>query len=262
MDQAVRAVRALPQARRRAVAGGQGRSAAAAAVPDHPRRQQTADHAQGIRRPDGRQPERDLLHRGRRLPQRAAQPHLEPFSKRGIEVLILSDPVDPILLTNLSEFEGKKLRSVDDAELDLTDVGTPAEDEEAAPEPVAEADFETVRNRFAELLGERVKGVRASKTLAGAPARLVSDDNSADAQMFRVNRLLSRDYSLPVKTLELNPRHPLLHNLARHIAAGGDEVVDLVIEQVFETALLQDGIHPDPASMAERLTKLMQKATE
>ncbi|MBK9123871.1 MAG: molecular chaperone HtpG [Chloroflexi bacterium] len=74
MDQAVRAVRALPQARRRAVAGGQGRSAAAAAVPDHPRRQQTADHAQGIRRPDGRQPERDLLHRGRRLPQRAAQP--------------------------------------------------------------------------------------------------------------------------------------------------------------------------------------------
>ncbi|MBW7879657.1 MAG: molecular chaperone HtpG [Anaerolineae bacterium] len=189
-------------------------------------------------------------------------PHLEPFNKRGIEVLLLSDPVDPILLTNLSEFEGKKLRSVDDADLDLSDVGTPAEDEEAAPEPVAEADFETVRARFADLLGERVKGVRASKALAGAPARLVSDDTGADAQMFRVNRLLSRDYSLPVKTLELNPRHPLIHNLAHRIAAGGDEVVDLVIEQVFETALLQDGIHPDPASMADRLTKLMQKATE
>ena len=112
------------------------------------------------------------------------------------------------------------------------------------------------------LLGERVKVVRESKTLVGSAARLVSGDEGGEGQMFRVNRLLSRDYQLPVKTLELNPRHPLLHNLARRIAAGDDEVTTLVMEQVFETALLQDGIHPDPASMAERLTKLMQKATE
>ena len=105
-------------------------------------------------------------------------------------------------------------------------------------------------------------GVRASTALVGSPARLVSADEGADSQMFRVNRLLSRDYELPVKTLELNPRHPLMHNLARRIGQGESEVTDLVIEQVFETALLQDGIHPDPASMAERLHKLMQKATD
>ena len=53
-----------------------------------------------------------------------------------------------------------------------------------------------------------------------------------------------------------------MHNLSRMIAAAGDAgLIDAVVEQVFETALLQDGIHPDPTSMADRLTLLMQAAT-
>ena len=101
-----------------------------------------------------------------------------------------------------------------------------------------------------------------AKTLVGSPARLVSEDGSANRYMFRINRLLDKDYELPAKALELNPRHALMHNLSGMIAAGGaDELIDAVIEQVFETALLQDGIHPDPSSMADRLTLLMQAAT-
>jgi molecular chaperone HtpG len=80
--------------------------------------------------------------------------------------------------------------------------------------------------------------------------------------MFRINRLLDREFQLPVKSLELNPRHPLLHNVSNLLASNGDNpLIDVVIEQVFETALLQDGIHPDPAAMADRLTALMQAAT-
>src|SRR5690606_3152247 len=76
------------------------------------------------------------------------------------------------------------------------------------------------------------------------------------------NRLLDKEYELPVKTLELNPRHPLLHNLSGMLAANGDNrMIDVVIEQVFETALLQDGIHPDPAAMSDRLLVLMEAAT-
>jgi molecular chaperone HtpG len=81
--------------------------------------------------------------------------------------------------------------------------------------------------------------------------------------MFRINRLMDRDYELPVKALELNPRHPLIYNLSGKLAADPQNpIIDAVIEQVFETALLQDGIHPDPASMAARLYQLMQAATE
>ncbi len=189
----------------------------------------------------------------------ARSPHLEAFRRRGIEVLFFTDPIDSIIPVQLPEYHGHKLRAADEADIDLSEIGELQEDDSAA-EPLADEAFEQVRARFEAVLGERVKGVKASQTLVGSPARLVNEDG-AQGQMFRLNRLLNRDYELPVKTLELNPRHPLLHNLSARIAQGDDALVDAVIEQIFETALLQDGIHPDPASMAERLTMLMEAAT-
>ena len=119
----------------------------------------------------------------------------------------------------------------------------------------------TVVERFKALLGNRVQDVRESKALTNNPARLISEESGASRNMFRVNRLLDRDYEFPIKILELNPKHPLLHNLSNMMDGGDEAVVDAVVEQVFETALLQDGIHPDPAAMAERITMLMQAAT-
>jgi molecular chaperone HtpG len=190
-------------------------------------------------------------------------PHLDAFRQRGIEVLYFVDPVDTIVPMGLNEFRGHKLRNVDEADIDLKDVGEVKQDE-AKPEREAlpESDFGSLIERFKSLLGERVKDVRESKTLVGSPARLVSDDGGAQRNMFRINRMLDRDYELPVKTLELNPRHPLLHNLSHLLADNtGNPLIDVVAEQVFETALLQDGIHPDPASMAARLQLLMEAAT-
>ncbi|MFN8374367.1 MAG: molecular chaperone HtpG [Anaerolineae bacterium] len=190
-------------------------------------------------------------------------PHLDAFRQRGIEVLYFVDPVDTIVPMGLTEFRGHKLRNVDEADIDLKDIGEVKKDE-AKPEREAlpESDFGTLVERFKTLLGERVKDVRESRTLVGSPARLVSDDSGTQRNMFRINRLLDRDYELPVKTLELNPKHPLLHNLSHLLAANaGNPLIDVVAEQVFETALLQDGIHPDPASMASRLELLMEAAT-
>ncbi len=189
-------------------------------------------------------------------------PHLDSFRQRGIEVLYFSDPVDPILLMGLNEFDGHKLRSADEADIDLREVGEVTEEEETEETPLPQADFGSVRQRFADLLGDRVIEVRESHNLVGSPARLVSKDNDPQRNMFRINRLMDRDFELPVKILELNPRHPLLHNLSDMIASTPDNpLIDTVVEQVFETALLQDGIHPDPASMAQRFYTLMQAAT-
>ena len=141
-------------------------------------------------------------------------------------------------------------------------MGAAAEAVEATQEALEADSFGALKQRVKATLGGRVSDVRESKTLVGSPARLVSEDGSANRYMFRLNRLLDQDYELPVKALELNPRHPLMHNLSGLIAAGGDgALIDAVAEQVFETALLQDGIHPDPSSMADRLTLLMQAAT-
>jgi HSP90 family molecular chaperone len=192
----------------------------------------------------------------------ARSPHLDAFRQRGIEVLYLHDPVDTIMLMGLNEFDGHKLRSVDEADIDLSQIGE-AQTPEEQPEPVTGGDFETLRARFAQVLGERVSDVRESKNLVGSPARLVSQDSNPGRNMFRINRLLERDVELPVKTLELNPRHPLIHNLSGMLAhTPNAPLIDAVVEQVFETALLQEGIHPDPSSMAERLYMLMQAATK
>ncbi|GAB4322315.1 MAG: molecular chaperone HtpG [Phototrophicales bacterium] len=188
-------------------------------------------------------------------------PHLDAFRQRGIEVLYFTDPIDAAMLMGLTEFQGHTLRSVDEADIDLSNIGQSTEQETEQPEPVQEETFETVITRFKTVLGARVKDVRAGKSLTGSPARLVSDETGAARNMFRINRLLDKDYQLPIKTLEINPRHPLIHNLVNQIQAGHNALVDAVIEQVFETALLQDGIHPDPAAMAQRLTLLMQAAT-
>jgi molecular chaperone HtpG len=188
-------------------------------------------------------------------------PHLDAFRQRGIEVLYFTDPVDAMMLMGLDEYKGHKFRNVDESDIDLSNIGE-AKPDSAKHEPVAQDAFASVQQRFKTVLGDRVKDVKESKTLVGSPARLVSEEGGAARQMFRINRLLDKSYELPVKTLELNPRHTLLHNLSGMISSGGQNpVIDLVIEQVFETALLQDGIHPDPAAMANRLTALMEAAT-
>ncbi len=192
----------------------------------------------------------------------ARSPHLDVFRQRGIEVLYFTHPVDAMLPMGMTDFKGHKLVSVDSAELDLEAVGEVDEAADEATEVLEADSFTALRERVQATLGARVSDVRESSTLVGSPARLVSEDGSGNRYMFRINRLLDKDYELPVKTLELNPRHPLMHNLSHMIAADGDAgLIDAVVEQVFETALLQDGIHPDPTSMADRLTLLMQAAT-
>ncbi|MCA9888114.1 MAG: molecular chaperone HtpG [Anaerolineae bacterium] len=188
-------------------------------------------------------------------------PHLEPFRQRGIEVLYFCDPVDAMLPMGLTEYGSFKLRAVDEADIDLTDVGTVDESVEQQ-ESLESESVETLVERVKRVLGNRVSDVRMSKSLVGSPARLISAEGSDNRHMFRINRLLDRDYELPVKTLELNPRHPLMHNLSHMLESNASNpMIDLVAMQLFETALLQEGIHPDPASMAERLNMLMQAAT-
>ena len=189
-------------------------------------------------------------------------PHLDAFRQRGIEVLYFSDPVDAMLPMGLTEYKGHPMRSVDEAEIDLKDVGEEKESELRQRDALATDPWEHVVARIRAVLGDRVSDVRQSKTLVSSAARLVSDDSSGNRHMYRINRLLDREYELPVKALEINPRHPLTHNLSQMIGQNADNsLIDVVVEQLFETSLLQDGLHPDPAAMAQRMMLLMEAAT-
>jgi molecular chaperone HtpG len=191
-------------------------------------------------------------------------PHLEPFRERGIEVLYFTDTVDSFLINSLLEYEEHPLQNVDDEDLDLSSVGTVPEDTEQ-PEDMPDADqLETVTNRFKNVLGERVASVRVSKVLTGkSPARLVSPEGTLDRHTQRVYKMLNQEYEVPQKILEINPHHTLTHNLLSLMQAGRDEaLIDLAIEQIYENALLLDGLHPNPADMVDRIQTLLETATE
>ena len=126
---------------------------------------------------------------------------------------------------------------------------------EAVP-ALAEAESAALIERFKFQLGERVSDVRITDRLSDSPARLVDPQGSPNQEMQRVYRYLNRDFEVPKKVLELNPRHAILLRL--NALPADDPRSELVIEQLYEDALLIEGLHPDPASMITRIQKLIE----
>jgi molecular chaperone HtpG len=188
-------------------------------------------------------------------------PHLEYFRKHDIEVLYLTDPLDSFMLIGLTEYNGKPLKNIDDAGLELPDT---EEDEDTGTEDkISSDDFETLVSRFKEVLGDRIEDVRESKLLTDSPCRLVNPPDAMNANMQRVQRLLGKDYEIPKKILEINRSNPLIQHLSARLEADKeDALIDPFVEQLFENELVTEGIHPNPADMIPRIHQLMQAAVE
>jgi molecular chaperone HtpG len=192
------------------------------------------------------------------LKSAARSPHLDYFRRHDVEVLYMVDPLDGFLVTALREFDGKPLQNVDDAALDL-----PKETQPVEGEAVAEGDFEVLLGRFRKVLGERVVEVREGKTLSDSPCRLVSPADAVDRDLARVRRLLGQTDETPKKIMEVNRAHALTRNLARLVQERADDpIVDASVEQLYDSALLVEGLHPNPAEMVGRIQQLMEAATD
>jgi molecular chaperone HtpG len=182
-------------------------------------------------------------------------PHLEALHERGLEALLFVDMMDGFMLNGLRDYEGHKLRNVDDPNLTLPGEATPNEVN------VSDEQFATLVSAFKEQLGERITSVRASNVLRSSPARLVSPDDAPNREMERIQRMLERDFKIPARMIELNRGHALIADLARRLEQQpGDALNAALIEQIYDSALLLEGLHPNPASMVERIQKLMEAA--
>ncbi len=183
-------------------------------------------------------------------------PHLDYFKKNDYEVLTLTDPMDSFMLMGLQEFEGKKLKNVAAADTEL-----PAAEEkelETEGESLAAGELARLIAKFKAQLGERVTDVVTTDRLTESPARLVDPDGAVNQEMQRVYRMLEQDFEVPKKILELNPRHSLLRKMAT--LPEPNELLDTCVEQIYESALLIEGLHPDPASMIPRIQEIMEAA--
>ncbi len=197
---------------------------------------------------------------GEDLKSAQRSPHLDYFRAHDLEVLLLIDPIDGFMISNLREYDGKPLRNIDDAGLELPD----SDADEAESEKTASTDeMNDLVARFKSVLGEEVVDVRESKQLVSSPSRLISPSDSFDRDLQRVRRFMEEDYEAPKKILEINPRHPILVNLNRMVTADADdELIDVSVRQLFDNARILDGLLTDPTDLVARVEALMAKATE
>ena len=183
-------------------------------------------------------------------------PHLDLVRGYDYEVLALTEPIDAFMVVRLTEYKEFPLENV--ATADLKPLEKAGQDSGEASPGVADQDFTELLSRFKTQLGERVSDVRISDRLSDSPARLVDPEGAPNQEIQRVYRILKEDFQPPKKVLELNPSHEIVRGL--NALPAEDELGKLIVEQVFEDALLVEGIHSDPVSMIPRLQQLMEAA--
>jgi molecular chaperone HtpG len=187
-------------------------------------------------------------------------PHLDYFQTNCFEVLTLTDPVDPFLLLGLREYKEIPLQNVADSDLELPDPVDDKADDGQIAEPLSEEEANDLVARFKQVLEDKVTDVRVTDRLTNSVARLIDTKGSLGQEVQRVYRMMDKDYEIPKKILELNPGHPLMKQLSE---IGPDQNLNkLIIEQIFESTLLIEGLHPDPAAMIPRIQELMQSALD
>lgn len=183
-------------------------------------------------------------------------PHLDIFKKHGFEVLLLTEPIDPFMVVRLTKFKDHTLVNVSSPDLKLPALKDQPESENT---PSLDPDqWVSLIGRFKAVLGDKVTDVRMTDRLAKSPARLIDPEGVPNQEMQRVYRLLKEGFETPKKVLELNPHHPILINL--NALPEGSDLGAMVITQVYEDALLIEGLHPDPAGMIERIQKIIEAA--
>jgi molecular chaperone HtpG len=178
-------------------------------------------------------------------------PHMDTFRKADTNVLVMTDPVDPFMLMQLKEFNEHPLVNIADAE--LPDTATPDAEEDV--ETLDEAATTDLVTKFKAVLADKVSDVRTTNRLSDSPARLVDPEGAPDQSVQRVYQMMDKKFELPKKVLELNPKHPIIKGMAG--LSQDDPRTQLIAEQIYENALLVEGLHPDPVSMIGRIQKLM-----
>ncbi|SUA74849.1 High temperature protein G [Nocardia otitidiscaviarum] len=188
-------------------------------------------------------------------------PHMEAFRAKGIEVLVLTDPVDEMWVGAVPEFDGKPFQSIAKGEVDLETEEEKKESE--ALREQQEKDFADVLKWLGETLAEEVKEVRLTNRLTTSPACVVGDVFDFTPMLERMYRASGQDLPHTKRILELNPTHPLVTGLRDAFAQrSAEESSDLAetAELLYGTAVLAEGGElKDPAQfariLAERLTR-------
>ena len=192
----------------------------------------------------------------------AKSPQIEGFRARGLEVLLLSDPVDDFWVQTADGFDGKPFTSVTRGDTDFDNIPVEAAGNEDAEKE--EADGDSLGTLIALLklkLGDAVKDVRASKRLTDSPVCLVVDDSGVEMHLERLLKQHGRLDQVAPPILEINASHELIRTIAELAKKEGaaDALADAA-QLLFDQARIIEGEMPaDPVAFSRRFSAIMAK---
>jgi molecular chaperone HtpG len=182
-------------------------------------------------------------------------PYLEVFRDKDYEVIYTNEAIDDYVLSTIGEYEGKRLISADQAELNLSGDESSNDGGESR---LSEEEVKEFNNWLKGVLGTKVTEVRESKRLVESPAIMVSPFGTHSMQ--RMMQLMNRDLQdVAPGILEINAKHALIQRL-NELRKQEDSFASLAAEQLFANAQIAAGIIVDPRSMVNRLNDILEKA--
>jgi len=191
-----------------------------------------------------------------------SSPFLEALKKKGLEVLLMTDPIDEYCMQQLKEFEGKKFKNISKEGL-----STAVSDEEKSKAEELKNATEELCKVIKDTLGEsNVEKVITSTRLADSPCCIVTGEFGWTANMERIMKAQALrnnsqgSFMVSKKTFEINPEHPIISELRKKVEKDkGDKTVKDLVWLLYESALLTSGFSlDDPTSFATRIHRMVK----
>ncbi|MCB8815883.1 molecular chaperone HtpG [Desulfosporosinus shakirovi] len=181
-------------------------------------------------------------------------PYLEVFRNKGIEVIYTYAAIDDYIFGAIREYEGKRLISADEADLNLGDT----EEQDRSEEALSEEEVLNLTGWLKEVLGSKVTDVRESKRLVDSPAVVLSPYGTNSMQ--RMMQMMNKDLNnVGPSVLEINAAHAMIKRLDT-ARKNEDSFAKIAAEQIFENAQIAAGLIVDPRGMVNRLNEILERA--
>jgi len=201
---------------------------------------------------------------GENLAALRSSPQLEACRAKGIEVLLLADPIDDFWMPSTPSYQDKPFRSLTRGDVDLSKIEGEAGDgaaAEAAQEKVEGAELDRLIALFKSQLGERVRDVRPSARLTDSAVCLVADEQGMDMRLERFLKQHQQLDELSKRVLEINPKHALIRQMAALTADEGQraalgDLVELLLDQA---RIVEGEPLPDPGVFSRRMSAFLAR---
>ncbi|MGB9645100.1 MAG: molecular chaperone HtpG [Stellaceae bacterium] len=186
-------------------------------------------------------------------------PQLEGFRARGIEVLLLTDPIDEFWVPTIGRHKEKPFKSATRGGVDLDKIPLSEAPEEKRPEPPEK--LASLIAIFKLALGDSVKDVRSSERLTDSAVCLVADEGDMDMHLERLLKQHRQLDSASRRILEVNPRHTLIERLAASVGEPGasDQLSEFAWLLLDQARIVEGEPLPDPPAFARRLATLLER---